>query len=460
MPSSYCHNAQGINTLNLHSLAQPAPTARLPGGLRTDSDWKKEVDDVKQTGQQRGRLSSRLRDGNVELQASADLQVEQVVKNVESALQSKLLTTQALAHGLEQSLAAVSHELAGLSRSQQRLTDMAQRLQGKLTVNKARQQARSDRPPRELTCDQVNRSLMHQEGLLNTLMSRLQRGLTLVTADMEKLSSCKQQLGRDLKDKQAALQVDAAVLQVQPGDSNTRSQYGRKLATAVAGTSSDNKANSHSWSKKTETLLLEAQQLAGGASRAPLQQLEVRCHLRAGLPDSEAVQDEVQFAMAAEATRLAAVTLQLTQRAAAADQQIASLDDLSTALLRNIADKEAALSLEEKVALLDGRRVLAVPPTPSVLSVCSSVASGYSSLGESASQAGSRASTPSVAVRAVGADGCSVASGASVSSSALARIAALEQELAAAKVHTRKLQQTVQDLKLQQQVNGSADKDH
>jgi hypothetical protein len=49
-----------------------------------------------------------------------------------------------------------------------------------------------------------------------------------------------------------------------------------------------------------------------------------------------------------------------------------------------------------------------------------------------------------------------VASGASLSSSALARITALEQELAAAKVHTKKLQQTVQELRMQQQVDGAA----
>lgn len=105
------------------------------------------------------------------------------------------------------------------------------------------------------------------------------------------------------------------------------------------------------------------------SARVPLQQLEARRHLRAGRPDNEAVQDEVQFAMAAEAVQLAAVTSQLTQRAAEAEQQIASLDELSAALLRNIADKQTAMSLEEKVALLDGRRVPAVPPTPSILSV-------------------------------------------------------------------------------------------
>jgi hypothetical protein len=42
---------------------------------------------------------------------------------------------------------------------------------------------------------------MHQEGLLTALLGRLRRGVTLVAADMEKLSACKQQLGRDLKDK-------------------------------------------------------------------------------------------------------------------------------------------------------------------------------------------------------------------------------------------------------------------
>jgi hypothetical protein len=71
---------------------------------------------------------------------------------VESALQSKLLKTQALAQGLEQSLSAVSHELAGLSRSQQRLTVMAQRLQEKLAVNKARQQVGLIAPAPDQAC--------------------------------------------------------------------------------------------------------------------------------------------------------------------------------------------------------------------------------------------------------------------------------------------------------------------
>jgi hypothetical protein len=108
------------------------------------------------------------------------------------------------------------------------------------------------------------------------------------------------------------------------------------------------------------------------ANRVPLQQLEARYALRAARPDGEAVEDEVQYALAAEAAQLAAVSAQLSQRVDAADTQIARLDELSAALLQNIADKEAAMTLEEKVALLDGRALPAVPPTPSVLSV-----SGY-----------------------------------------------------------------------------------
>lgn len=105
------------------------------------------------------------------------------------------------------------------------------------------------------------------------------------------------------------------------------------------------------------------------ACRVPLQQLEARYALRAARPDSEAVEDEVQYALAAEAAQLAAVSAQLSQRVGAADTQILRLDELSAALLQNIADKEAAMSLEEKVALMDGRALPAVPPTPSVLSV-------------------------------------------------------------------------------------------
>lgn len=101
------------------------------------------------------------------------------------------------------------------------------------------------------------------------------------------------------------------------------------------------------------------------------------------------------------------------------------------------------------------------------LQVCSSVVSGYTCLGDSASQISSRVATPAhrpataaarstagpsskLSVRQAG-GGSSVAgsaSGCSVTSSTLARIAALEQELLEAKVQTQHLQKTIDQLKL------------
>lgn len=103
--------------------------------------------------------------------------------------------------------------------------------------------------------------------------------------------------------------------------------------------------------------------------RAPIQQLEARLALRSGRPAAETVEDEVQAALAAEAAQLKGVSSQLHERVNAAGQQIAQLNSVSVALLQHIADKQTAMSLEERVALMDGRKLVAVPPSPTVLSV-------------------------------------------------------------------------------------------
>jgi hypothetical protein len=60
---------------------------------------------------------------------------------------------------------------------------------------------RRDRPVRELTCDDVNRSLSRQEALLASLVQKLQRGTGLVTVDNGKLQDVRQKLTHVLKDK-------------------------------------------------------------------------------------------------------------------------------------------------------------------------------------------------------------------------------------------------------------------
>lgn len=60
---------------------------------------------------------------------------------------------------------------------------------------------------------------------------------------------------------------------------------------------------------------------AGGA-RGPLAQLQARYSLRRQRPDREAVDDEVEDALAAEAAQLSTITNQLALRAAAVEDQI------------------------------------------------------------------------------------------------------------------------------------------
>eukprot|EP00878_Enallax_costatus_P037513 GHUV01042379.1.p2 GENE.GHUV01042379.1~~GHUV01042379.1.p2 ORF type:complete len:333 (+),score=133.96 GHUV01042379.1:1385-2383(+) len=234
-----------------------------------------QVDEFKLKGEYRAQLSTRVRSDNLELQATAAHQVETSVGKVEAALQSKLAKTQELAQGLEQALAAVNHELAGLSRSQQRLSNMASHLRQKAGINKSRQQVRCDRPAREQTCDEVTRTLMKQQDILGSLLDRLQHGLMLVTADMDKLNSCRQQLTRDLKDKAAALKVDELVLGVKQDPSTTTAattimKSGADVArSAAAGASKASSSGkySHNWEQQTSTLVQEAHHLAAGAGR-------------------------------------------------------------------------------------------------------------------------------------------------------------------------------------------------
>lgn len=47
----------------------------------------------------------------------------------------------------------------------------------------------------------MSRTLARQHDLLANLLERLQRGVALVTVDMDKLNSCRQQMNKDLKDK-------------------------------------------------------------------------------------------------------------------------------------------------------------------------------------------------------------------------------------------------------------------
>lgn len=208
------------------------------------------------------------------------------------------------------------------------------------------------------------------------------------------------------------------------------------------------------------------------ARSVPLEQLTARKAMRTRRPDAERPPDDVAAIMASQLRQLTTARTRLSRGARAAGQQAAALGAAVVKLRADIADKDAAAELEEWVALLEGRRAAHVPPTPSVLSVPASALSGrgYSQVGDSASQvggpgsdsdregersaargprsrqlradangaAGSRAGGRSMARSRAARSGISGTS--AVSPSLLARVAAMEAELAAARKQTEALE--------------------
>ncbi|GBF89478.1 hypothetical protein Rsub_02050 [Raphidocelis subcapitata] len=212
--------------------------------------------------------------------------------------------------------------------------------------------------------------------------------------------------------------------------------------------------------------------------RAPLEQLRARFDLRRRRPAREAVADEVESALAAEAAGLAAVARQLERHEAAVGAQAAALREAAAALRPGIEARAEEAEVEELAARLDGRDALESPRAPSIISVCAStVLSGYSQLGDSASQAcaPSLHNWPAAAAQRGAARGAAPAppqprgggsrAGASPAPSAVssgavrgavARIAALERELAEAKLQTTHLEEELREVKQQQQQQTAA----
>ncbi|KIY91644.1 hypothetical protein MNEG_16320, partial [Monoraphidium neglectum] len=102
--------------------------------------------------------------------------------------------------------------------------------------------------------------------------------------------------------------------------------------------------------------------------RAPLEQLKARFDMRRRRPGPEAVADEVESALAAEAAGLAAVARQLERHEAAVGEQVRQLRDVAAALRPGIDDRAAAEEVEALAARLDGREDLDSPRAPSIIS--------------------------------------------------------------------------------------------
>lgn len=102
---------------------------------------------------------------------------------------------------LDQSLADVMSEIAELVTLKQRLEERLRKVGHKINLNADRLGVRSTRPPREKTMDDVERSLLNQQGLLTSFAERVKRAVEQVNREIAALENVRQKLEADLRDK-------------------------------------------------------------------------------------------------------------------------------------------------------------------------------------------------------------------------------------------------------------------
>lgn len=102
---------------------------------------------------------------------------------------------------LETCLAEVISEIAELLATRRRLEERGGKVASKIGVNANRLQVRSGRPTREMTMDDVEKSLLKQQGLLSSFAERVNRAIAQVDKEVAALESVRAKLEADLRDK-------------------------------------------------------------------------------------------------------------------------------------------------------------------------------------------------------------------------------------------------------------------
>ncbi|KXZ52634.1 hypothetical protein GPECTOR_9g679 [Gonium pectorale] len=374
------------------------------------------------------------------MQAVTNATVANDISTVNKALQTKLSQTEQLKNMLETCLAEVVSEIAELLSTRKRLEERGGKVADKIGVNSNRLQVRSGRPTREMTMDDVEKSLLKQQGLLGSFAERVNRAIAQarglqggVDKEIAALEAVRAKLEADLRDKLEALRVDEAVLSVpvDAGAEGTLSASFRRAADCTPKTphswvrsTEDNLRNAHHWladSARLRKAILHAvansranehdmsarlnenmmakvaatrnlredlqsqlervrdEQARARAQRAslsaaleakrgPLAQARERLAVRRARPCREAVNDEVEAALAREVAHLASITQQLSDKISAVDKEISALDASANQLTDNIRDKDEALRIDERMVMLDGRINVAQRPPSSVAS--------------------------------------------------------------------------------------------
>ncbi len=296
-------------------------------------------------------------------------------------------------------------------------------------------QVRNNRPGREKTMDDVECVLLKQQGFVGGFDDKVQRAMRHLDREISQLDMVRQRLEADMYDKLEAIDVDSKVLGIFPdgtvGDAGTlqrRAEGKLKTPHTWLQSSDENIKLSRQWitdstrlRKAVKTAILSSRMAehqlsrdlnarmmsklsqtrglkehlerelervqvetaraeqqrsnlahALESKRGPLLQAKERFAARKARPERELVQDEVEAALAKEIMHLNSVTAQLSFKLGAVDKEINSLGLAAETIEANIRDKAAALSLDEQMAMMDGRLNLNTAPPSSVASAASS----------------------------------------------------------------------------------------
>ncbi|MEW5304878.1 MAG: hypothetical protein WDW36_007457 [Sanguina aurantia] len=413
MPS-FGHSSRGVNVMNLRSLG---PTRETKNGYIAPYSWAQETLEQIDGGREENRLSSTLRLASTQLQVLTGTIMVNDIGGVEDALRVKLAQTGNLRQLLEGALTEVLAEIEAVVSLRVSLEGRLRKVREKQELNASRLLVRQSRPGREHTMDEVERHLLSQQQLLAGSAEKVRRSVTALDREAASLDAVRGRLAADLKDKADAMRVDESVLAGGP------TLAGKTPRTWVRGTT-ENVQDAHHWladsarlrkavrhamaascgEERAQRAALDTQlQRKLGATRAlqaglarqltavrqeqaearaqraaltaaldaqrgPLAQARERIALRKMRPGREAVADDADAALSREVAHLHAATAQLAEQVHAVDKEAAHLDAAAAMLEGNLADKDAALQLDERVTLLDGRANLAMDPPYSVAS--------------------------------------------------------------------------------------------
>mmetsp|Transcript_28996 Transcript_28996/g.53289 ORF Transcript_28996/g.53289 Transcript_28996/m.53289 type:complete len:519 (-) Transcript_28996:325-1881(-) len=229
MPASFGH-ANGVNLANYRLLQQSSRNQKP--GYRAPYEWKMESLEQLNMSTSENKMSSTLREASTILQNQTSAIVQSDLNTVDTAIKSKLNQTESLRAMLEVSLRDVINESTELGLLRAKLEARLSRVMQKLELCDSRQQVRNARPARERTMDEVEKTLLRQQGFLANFSDKVKRALAQVDREVNQLDVVRQRLEADLRDKIDALRVDETILNI-PMESDVEGTISRQCSTRV-----------------------------------------------------------------------------------------------------------------------------------------------------------------------------------------------------------------------------------